>query len=139
MDNAEELSKFAVEIGAPFDDVSSVVSELMGKQVVKFPTIDDGYTGLMFLLMCGFIAPYTLKNTFSEEKQAKAKDLAKTAKAAIEKGEKFEIKEGMELYEDADLFNAYTTELSKLIMIDRVNKETAKAAEFHRHATSKTE
>ena len=132
MDNTEELSNFAIEIGATFDDVSAVVSGLMSEQVVKFPAMEDGYTGLMFILMCGFIAPYGSQTQISDEKRAKAKELAKTAKAAIERGEKFEIKEGSELYEDNELFNAYTSEFSKLIMIDRVNKATAKAAEIRR-------
>lgn len=130
MDNPEELSKFAIEIGATFDDVSAVVSGLMSEQVVKFPAMEDGYTGLMFLLMCGFIAPYGSQQ-ISDEKRAKAKELAKAAKAATDKGESFEIKEGTELYEDTELFNAYTFEFSKLIMIERVNAETAKAAKYY--------
>ena len=134
-DSNEEMQKYAAEIGEPIEKVTSAVCEYItkfnvdGKHTVKFPSFVDGYSGLMFLLMTAFIAPYTNNAPLSKEKKAKAKELAKAAKAAMDKGERFEIKEGTELYEDTELFNDYTTELSKIIMIERVNAETAKISE----------
>lgn len=132
IESPEEMEKFAKEIGVSSEDVSEALADLMSKQTIKFPPMNDGYQGLMFLLMCGFIAPYGSQTQISDEKRAKAKELAKAAKAATDKGESFAIKEGTELYEDNELFNAYTTEFSKLIMIDRINKETDKVSKLHR-------
>lgn len=81
-------------------------------------------------MMFSFIQPQN--QPVSEEKLAKAKFLAKAAKAQMDKGGNFEIKEGTELYEDTELFNAYCSELSKLITIDNLNRETAKVAEMKR-------
>lgn len=86
------------------------------------------YLGLITAMIFSFIQPQ--KQPVSEEILEKAKFLAKAAKAQMDKGGKFEIKEGSELYEDTELFNAYCTELSKLITIDSLNRETAKVAEI---------
>jgi len=99
---------------------------------VTFTNVGENYSGLMFLLMCGFVAPYSNQPNISEEKRSKARELAKIAKSQMDNGEKFEIKEGTELYDDNELFSLYTTELSKLIMIERVNVESAKAAELNK-------
>lgn len=86
------------------------------------------FWGLITAMMFSFVQPQ--KQPVSEEKLAKAKELAKSAKVAMDRGEKYDIVEGTELYEDTELFNAYCSELTKIITIDNLNKETAKVAEM---------
>lgn len=99
---------------------------------LKQPLYNNEFWGLLMALTFSFIQPVRPQQPISEEKSAKAKELARIAKSQMDRGEKFEIKEGTELYEDTDLFNAYTSELSKIIFIDNLNKETSRVAEINR-------
>lgn len=88
------------------------------------------FGSLLVSLMFSFMQPIGNKPQISEEKLAKGRELAKLAKSKMESGEKYEIKEGDELYEDTELFNAYCQELAKILTIDNINKEASKIAEL---------
>lgn len=97
----------------------------------KYTNLSNDLWGLLLALTISNIQP-SRPQAISEEKATKAKALAKAAKEAIARGEKYEIFEDTELYEDTELFNAYTSELSKIIFIDNLNKETARVAEINK-------